>query len=282
MELLKCLMRQSSCYKGTTVGTPVGVLWHDTGAGNPELRRYVQPDDNAADRAALIQKIGKNQYGNDWNHIALDAGVNAFVGKLSDGSVAAVQVMPWEYRPWGCGSGNKGSCNGSPNVNNSPFWIQFEICDDGYRDAAYFQKAYRTAVELTAELCRLYGIDPNGAVTYNGVKVPTILCHADAYQLGLGSNHGDVLTWFGKFGKTMQDVRKDVTAAMKEETEEEEMKRYNKVEEMPTWAQEPIQALIDAKALYGDENGNLNLTEDMVRMLIINKRYADSVGCCRR
>lgn len=53
--------------------------------------------------------------------------------------------------------------------------------------------------------------------------------------------------------------------------------RYNKVSDMPTWAQEEIQALVDSGALRGDENGNLNLSEDMMRMLIIIKRYIDSV-----
>ena len=45
---------------------------------------------------------------------------------------------------------------------------------------------------------------------YNGVTVPTILCHSDSYGLGLGSNHSDVMHWFKKYGKTMADVRTDV------------------------------------------------------------------------
>ena len=63
--------------------------------------------------------------------------------------------------------------------------------------------------------------------------------------------------------------------------EVEEM-RYNKIEEMPAWAQAEIKELVDAGALKGDEHGNLDLTEDMMRTLIINKRYAESVGCCKR
>lgn len=127
--------------------------------------------------------------------------------------------MPWNYRPWGCGSGSKGSCNGSASVTNSPFWLQFEICDDGYKDKAYFEKVYKEACEFTAYLCEMFDIDPNGTVKYNGVTVPTILCHQDAYKLGLGSNHGDVLQWFGKYGKTMADVRKNVSVLMQKPTE---------------------------------------------------------------
>lgn len=110
--------------------------------------------------------------------------------------------MPWNYRPWGCGSGSKGSCN--------DYWIQFEICEDALTDQSYFNAVYKEACEITAYLCKMYGINPKGTVTYNGIKVPTILCHADSYSYGLGSNHGDVLHWFKKYGKTMDNVRNDV------------------------------------------------------------------------
>ena len=211
---LVCMMTQSTCYKGTTKATPVGILWHDTAGGNPELRRYVQPDDNDPKRQELIAKIGKNAYANDWNHASVQAGLNAWVGKLATGDVAAIQTMPWNYRPWGCGSGNKGSCNGT---TDGKMWIQFEICDDGYNNGtkAYFEKAYKEACELTAYLCKKFNIDPKGTVQYNGVTVPTILCHWDSYKLGLGSGHSDIYTWFGKFNKDMTDVRNDVVAMLK-------------------------------------------------------------------
>ena len=57
---LQCIMTQSTCYKNSGVMSVKGILWHSTGANNPTLRRYVQPDDNAANKTALIQKLGKN------------------------------------------------------------------------------------------------------------------------------------------------------------------------------------------------------------------------------
>lgn len=87
---LICMMTNSTCYKGTTVGVPVGILWHSTGANNTSLKRYVQPSDNDPNGQVLLNKIGKNQYGNDWNHINLQAGVNAFIGKLADGTISSV------------------------------------------------------------------------------------------------------------------------------------------------------------------------------------------------
>lgn len=203
---LVCMQTQSTCYKGTSKMTVKGVLWHSTGANNPTLKRYVQPSDDAADRDAWLELLGKNQYNNDWNHITRQAGLNCWIGKLADGTVTTVQTMPWDYKPWGCGSGSKGSCNNG--------WIQFEICEDGLTDKEYFEKVYKEACEITAYLCDMYNIDPTGNVSYNGVTVPTILCHYDSYKLGLGSNHGDTDHWFSKYNKTMANVREDVAALM--------------------------------------------------------------------
>lgn len=203
---LVCMQTQSTCYKGTRTMQVLGVLWHSTGANNPNLKRYVQPSDNDPNRAALLNLLGKNNYGNDWNHISTQAGLNCWIGKLADGTVTTVQTMPWNYRPWGCGSGNKGSCNTG--------WIQFEICEDNLVDADYFNKVYKEACEITAYLCKLYNIDPHGTVRVNGVNIPTILCHQDSYRLGFGSNHGDVLHWFPRFGKSMETARNDVAALL--------------------------------------------------------------------
>ena len=203
---LVCMMTQSTCYKGTRKFTPKGVLWHSTGANNPWLKRYVQPDDKAADRSEWLNRLGKNQYNNDWNHKEVQAGLNFWIGKLADGTVAAVQTMPWDYRPWGCGSGSKGSCNDTH--------IQFEICEDSLNDASYFNAVYKEACEVTAYLCRMFGIDPKGTISYKGLSVPTIIDHSGSHSLGLGSNHADIQHWSRKYGKTMDNVRNDVAAIL--------------------------------------------------------------------
>ena len=203
---LVCMMTQSTCYKGTKEMKVKGVLWHSTGANNKTVKRYVQPSDNDPNREELLKIIGTNKNGNDWNHKEKQAGVNAFIGTLADGSVAAVQTMPWDFKPWGCGSGSKGSCNDG--------WIQFEICEDDLKNKEYFEKIYAEACEITAYLCDMFDLDPNGTVDFKGVKVPVILCHADSHDLGLGSNHSDVDHWFSKYNKSMKTVREDVSALM--------------------------------------------------------------------
>ena len=227
---LVCMMTQSTCYKGTRKFTPKGVLWHSTGANNPWLKRYVQPDDDAADRSEWLARLGKNQYANDWNHIDRQAGLNYWIGKLADGTVAAVQTMPWDYRPWGCGSGNNGSCNNTH--------IQFEICEDALNDASYFNACYQEACEMTAYLCKMFGIDPKGTVSYNGLQVPTIIDHTGSHALGLGSNHGDIQHWSRRYGKTMENVRNDVAAILAADAT------------APTTPSTPAQTEDNAKAIW--------------------------------
>lgn len=85
---------------------------------------------------------------------------------------------------------------------------KYNSCEDSLTDKAYFDAAYSEAIQLTAYLCKLYGINPLGTVD----GIPTILCHQDSYQYGMGSNHGDVYNWFNRYGKTMDNVRADVSA----------------------------------------------------------------------
>ena len=236
MNLIKCFQTNSLWYKeAKTNSTPIGILWHDTAAGNPNIKRYVQPMETDSNYDEMIAILGKNSNKNDWNHKSREAGLNAWVGKIADGSIATVQAGEWTKCPWGVGSGALGSCNGyikkdGKSFYNGQHWIQFEICDDGYNDPEYFAKVYQEAIELTAMLCKEFNIDPNGTVEYNGVIAPTILCHGDSYKLKLGSNHSDVYKWFNKMGKTMDDVRKDVAKLLNTSTKNDENVVFEKLD----------------------------------------------------
>jgi hypothetical protein len=193
--------------------TVKGILWHSTGANNPNLKRYIQPSEkrpklDSYSKEQWLKILGKNLYKNDWNHIERRAGLNCWIGKLADGTITTIQTMPWEFKPWGCGNGSKGSCNDG--------WIQLEICESNLNDRNYFSKIYKEACEITAYLCRLYNIDPNGMVLYKGIEVPTILCHQDSYKLGLGSNHSDIYHWFSKYNKDMITARHDIRTLLEE------------------------------------------------------------------
>ena len=49
---------QSDCYKASATSSFVGVQVHSTGANNPYLRRYVQPDDG---REEFVERIGADK-----------------------------------------------------------------------------------------------------------------------------------------------------------------------------------------------------------------------------
>jgi len=217
---IQCFMRNSKWYKQSGTFTPRGLLWHDTGVDNPWIKRYVQPDDNDPNRDELLKIIGKNTNGNDWNHgnKDKDAGLNCWVGKLQDGTVATVQAGPWTKRPWGCGGGRFGSLNDTH--------IQWEICEDDKTDVKYAGEAYEESLQISAYLCKMFNIDPHATFQYKGYTIPTIVCHWDSFLIGwngipiykkgskggFGSGHTDIYDWnalYDYLGLSMKQIYGD-------------------------------------------------------------------------
>ena len=60
-------------------------------------------------------------------------------------------------------------------------------------------------------------------------------------------------------------------SGQKKEEEEEEVVRYQKIEDLP-YGKEIMKKLVEEGVISGDENGNLNLTEDRVRIFMILDR----------
>lgn len=199
MNLIQCYLTNNRCYTiGATI-KPRGVMVHSTGKNNPKIARYVQPSPNAANRESLLATIGTNRYANDWNNSGESVCVHAFIGRLADNSVGAVQTLPWNRRGWHAGDGTSGK-----SANDTH--ISFEICEDALKSSAYFNQVYKAAVNLTAMLCKEYGLNPLA----DGV----VICHSEGCARGIASNHGDVMHWFPKFGKSMDTFRRDVSKAM--------------------------------------------------------------------
>ena len=187
MNLHQLILTENACYKAGRKIAVKGIMVHSTGANNPWLKRYVGPDDGL---------LGKNQYDNHWNTYhpgGREVCVHAFIGKLKDGTIATYQCLPWDHRGWHAGG----------SANNTH--IGFEICEDGLTDGTYFKKVYQEAVELCAYLCKQYGLTEKN-----------IICHSEGYRQGVASNHGDVMHWFPKHGKSMDTFRADVKALLAE------------------------------------------------------------------
>ena len=235
---------------------PRGVMVHSTGANNPNLRRYVQPDDGI---------LGVNPNDNDWNRPGLDVAVHAFIGLTQTGDVAAYQILPWEYRAWHCG--------GAANDTH----VSFEICEDALNDRAYLDQTYQVAMELTAELCRKFGLDP--------LAPGVVIDHAEGAELGIASNHADVDHWWSRFGVTMDDFRAGVAQLLQKEEEpsmtreevtqmvkqalgeDRKARTFPKLADVPGWAAATVQKLVKRDALQGDGQA-LNLSYDFLRVMV--------------
>jgi N-acetylmuramoyl-L-alanine amidase CwlA len=186
MDIRQCILTKNDCYKKAQKITPKGIVVHSTGANNPYLKRYVQPDDGV---------LGDNKYDNDWNRSGLSVCVHAFIGKDKNGTVRVYQTLPFNYACWGVGNGSKGS------YNYNPAYIQFEICEDALTDKKYFTEAFNAAIEFCAYLVKEYNL-----------SVDNIVSHKEAHARGYGSNHGDCDHWLKKFGKDMNWFRAEVKA----------------------------------------------------------------------
>lgn len=214
MKLYEQLLTRNSCFATGDALNIRGVMVHSTGADNPNLSRYVPGN----------EEIGFNTGGNHWNQSnaewkakfgqPLNKCVHAFIGRLADGSVGVVQTLPWFMRGWHAGL----------SAGNSRY-IGFEICEDGLADPNYFKATYAAAVELTAMLCRMYGLNP--------LEDGVVICHAEGFKRGVASNHADVLHWWSRFDHTMDMFRWAVAGKILEEDEEVTQEQFDQM--MDNW-----------------------------------------------
>ena len=103
-----------------------------------------------------------------------------------------------------------------------------------------------------------------------------MICHSEGYRRGIASGHADVEHWFPRHGKSMDDFRADVAAALRPEAEEEDdMTYYEKLNDVPETYKPAIQKLMERGILkgYSDpdpgslEDNILHLSEDYCRVM---------------
>ena len=165
-----------------------------------------------------------------------------------------VQSVPDSGRAWHCGA----AVYKHPECRNDNS-IGVELCCYTNGDGTWYfaPGTVDNAVQLVRCLMAQYGIDIDNVVRHYDVTGK--VCPEPFVR--------DASAW--------AEFKARLTAP--ETTEEEDMVRYNTVAEMPEYYRAEAQALIDAGALRGDAAGNLNVTEDMLRCMIISKRYQDAL-----
>lgn len=241
MKIIEAFAVKNKCYQAGAPLTPRGIMLHSVGCAQP---------------SAAVFARSFNQYQPGGQSVCVHAFVQA------DGTV--YQTLPWEMRGWHCGGSANSTHIGVEMTEPSAGMTRSEAAEQ-------IAGTYRTVVELFAELCKQYELDP----AQDGV----IIGHAEGHRRGVASNHADPeLLWRTyDMGYTMDGFRRDVAEAMNEnenEEDEDDMVRYNTIEEVPSWAQDTVRALVDAGALGGVGGGNLDLSMDMIRGLVVGAKYA--------
>ena len=249
INIVKAFATKNKCYRMATPLTPQGIMLHSIGVPQPN---------------AAVMARSYNQYQPGGQSVC----VHGFIQR--DGTY--YQTLPYTMRAWHCGGAANATHIGIEMTE--PASIVYTGHGAEWRDLnpaateAHVRGTYAAAVELFAQLCTQYAFDP--------LEDGVIISHAEGAARGVASAHADPTHLWRAFGLTMDGFRRDVAEAMNENEEEDEddMVRYNTIEEVPSWAQDTVRALVDAGALGGVGGGNLDLSMDMIRGLVVGAKYA--------
>lgn len=138
--------------------------------------------------------------------------------------------------------------------------IGIEMCSRKRADGSYYilPETVANAAALAKDIMQRYGIDTEH-----------VLRHYDVTGKRCPMPWVDDPAQWAAF----KDM---LTLEHQSEEEDDDMVRYSKIEDVPDWARDVVRALMDAGALKGDDNGCIDLSRDMVRGMVIGKRYADA------
>lgn len=175
-----------------------------------------------------------------------------------------VQSVKDSDTAWHCGRERGGSYyNDCRNANS----IGIEMCSV-IRNGVYVipEETMKRAAKLTRELMAKYHVPVSRVCRHYDVT------HKDCPEPWvrnprLWQKFKDMLT------EEVEDMTEAQTRAIaKQEIKSAAEKVYNRPKDCPQWAQETVQKLVNKGFLQGDENGNLALTESLMRILVINDR----------
>jgi len=199
MNLIKRFLTKNPCYTANVnkadsrytefqKNGPKGLMLHSVGCAQPSAMVFINNWDNANYTYSCVHGI-----------------IDANTGD-------AYQCLPWNYRGW----------HGGGSSNNTHVGV--EMCESGYikydndKDYSKFSitnkakaqadcaRAYNTAVELFASICKQYNLNP----------LTDIVSHYEGGKMGIASGHGDPEHYWRGLGMpyTMDGFRADVKKAM--------------------------------------------------------------------
>lgn len=172
--------------------------------------------------------------------------------------------VPEDHRAW--------TSSNSANDNRA---ITIEVANEsGAPDWKVSKAAYLALILLCTDICKR-----NGIKKLLWKKDPTLIGQVDKQNMTVHRWFSPTLCPGPYLYESMGVIAQQVNKRLGDE-EGEDVKRYNMLSEMPEYARPTIRKLCAAGILGGktalkDENGypaSLDLSEDMVRMLVIHDR----------
>lgn len=181
MTIVQSILTQNDCYKRNRKIKVKGLMLHSVGSPQPSAKVFV----------------------NNWNRSGIEKCVHAFID-ANDGKV--YQTLPWDHRGWHAG----GSANDThigvemcePSQIKYTGGATFKIVGNKDNAIAMVNRAYKSAVELFAQLCVKYDLNP----------MTDIVSHSEGAVKKIASNHGDPVHLWKQLGLsyTMDGFRADV------------------------------------------------------------------------
>lgn len=249
IDIVEAFTAKNKCYQAGAPLRPQGLMLHSIGTPQPSA-------------AVLARYFDQYQPGGQ------SVCVHGFIQR--DGTY--YQTLPYTMRAWHCGGAANATHIGiemtepaSIAYTGGASWRDL----DPAATETHVRGTYSAAVELFAQLCTQFALNP--------LEDGVIISHAEGAARGIASAHADPTHLWRAFGLTMDGFRADVATAMaakNTDEEDDDMVRYNKIEDVPDWAQDTVRALMDAGALQGDDQGRLDLSLDMIRGMVIGTKYA--------
>lgn len=218
------------------------------------------------------------------NHKIDTITIHCVVGQLSAESICGCFTNPDVKASCNYGIGTDGRISlcveekdrswCSSSATNDHRAITIECASDKKPPYAINDKVYRALIDLCTDICKR-----------NDIK--ELKWKADKSLIGQPNKQNmTVHRWFenkscpgGFIYNRLDQIAAEVNSRLNE-SEEDNMPRFNKVSEIPEYAKPTIVKLIDKGVLGGkgtvkDENGrpaDMDLSEDMIRMFVINDR----------
>lgn len=187
MNIVKKIAYSNPCYKAGRTITPKGLMLHSVGCPQPSAEVFAV----------------------NWNDSAIQVCVHAIL--QADGTV--YQLLPWNRRAWHCGGSGNNTHIGVEMTE--PKYIRYTggssfTCSNLAASQEHVRGCYNTAVELFADLCAIYKLNP----------LTDICSHAEGHSMGIASNHGDPEHLWRQLQMpySMDTFRRDVKKRMNGET----------------------------------------------------------------